>query len=137
MLSVKSVVGVIGGLLAVLYFGGLLYYFVGTAGSIETAQEIGLGPTLLGLGLIGLVFCIVLIARIVRIFFPRGASATGGRGDPGASTKDDEGAFDADAVIARHMARRPAEAASTTPTMPPGREGGGSTSPQGFGRRVR
>ena len=60
MQSLKSVFGVIGALFPVVYCAGLFYYFFGVAGSVEEAKEIGLAPTLLGLGAVGLLFCIPL-----------------------------------------------------------------------------
>jgi len=130
----KAVVSVIGGLIAVLYFGGLLYYFVDNAGSIADAQAIGLGPTLLGLGIIGLLFCIALIVKVARLFFMPGASGTPARRDAGSSTRESDDAFDADAVIARHMARRPA--AQVSAPAAPAPQGPTDQSPT-FGRRVK
>ena len=40
--SLKSLYGVIGALVAVLYWGGLLYYFIDVAGSVENARVLGL-----------------------------------------------------------------------------------------------
>jgi hypothetical protein len=137
MLTLKSVYGVIGGLLCVLYCGALFYYFVDVGGSVQAADEIGLGPTVWGLGLIGVVFCIVLIVRIVRIFItPRTPSSSGrsGLGRAGRSTSDEGSSFDADAVVARYMAQRPADAASGTSAAP--HEGGGSAARPSFGRKI-
>jgi hypothetical protein len=67
-MQAKSVFGVIAALVPVLYCGGLLYYFLDNTGSVEDATAIGLGPTLLGLGAIGLIFCIPLIVKAVRLF---------------------------------------------------------------------
>jgi hypothetical protein len=137
MLTLKSVLGVIGGLVAVLYCGGLLYYFLDLSGSVHEAEEIGLGPTLVGLGAIGLLFCIVLIVRIIRIFFagPR-LPGSGGRSRPDASTHDGDGGFDADAVLARYLARRSPEADAGAPAAPPAPEGGGPTIRPSFGRKI-
>ena len=59
MPTLKSVIGVIGTLVAILYCGRLLYYFLDLTGSVQEAETNGLGPTLLGLGAVGLLFCIV------------------------------------------------------------------------------
>ena len=104
---------------------------------MQGAEEIGLGPTLLGLGAVGLLFCIPLIVKIVRLFAGPRSPGSGGRGGPDASTHDDEGGFDADAVVARYMARRAAEAARGTPAAPPAHEGGGPARRPGFGRKIR
>jgi hypothetical protein len=50
----------------ILYCGGLLYYFLDFSGSVQEAEMDGLGPTLLGLGVVGLLFCIPFIVKIVR-----------------------------------------------------------------------
>ena len=137
MRTLKPAFGVIGALVPVLYWGGLFYYFFNVAGSVQEAEEIGLGPTLLGLGVVGLLFCIPLIVKIVRIFAEQRSPGSGGSGGPDASTHDDEGGFDADAVVARYMARRSAEAAFGSPAAPPAREGGGPARRSGFGRKTR
>jgi hypothetical protein len=68
MRTLNSAFGVIRALVPVLYCGGLIYYFLDYSGSVQDAETIGLGPTLLGLGAVGLLFCIPLIFKIVRIF---------------------------------------------------------------------
>ena len=68
MRTLKALLGVMGALMPILYCGGLLYYFIDSSGSLENAETNGLNPTLLGLGTVGLLFCIPLIVRIVRIF---------------------------------------------------------------------
>jgi hypothetical protein len=66
--SFKSAFGVISALLPVVYFGGLLYYFFDQAGSLQQADDMGLSPTLLGLRVVGLLFCVPLIYRILKLF---------------------------------------------------------------------
>jgi len=129
MRTFKSVFGVVGALVPILYCGGLLYYFFDVGGSVQGAEDIGLGPTLLGLGVLSLLFCIPLILKLVRIFT---AARTPGSG-PDTPGQDDEGGFEADAAIARYMARRSPEAAPGSPTVPPPR--GGPAKRSGFGRR--
>ena len=136
MRNLKSVFGVIAALVPVLYWGGLFYYFLDVGGSVQEAETIGLGPTLLGLGVVGLLFCIPLVVKIVRIFAGPRSPGSGGRGGPDASTHDGDGGFDADAVVARYMARRSAEAAPGSAAAPPAREGGPARRP-GFGRKTR
>jgi hypothetical protein len=126
----KSVFVVIGTLAPVLYCGTLLYYFLGISGSMKNAKSIGLAPTLLGLGVVGLLFCIPLVVKIVRIFArPRSPGS-------GPDTPDDQSGFDADAAIARYMAQRPAQAVPGSPAARP-TYGGGPASRPGFGRRIR
>ena len=137
MRNLKPVFGVLGALVPVLYWGGLFYYFLDVSGSVQEAETIGLGPTLLGLGALGLIFCIPLILKIVRIFGGPRSSGSGGRGGPDASSHDDDGGFDADAVVARYMARRSAEAAFGSPAAPAAHRSGGSARRPGFGRKIR
>ena len=133
----KPIFGVVGALAAVLYCGRLLYYFLDVSGSVEEAQRDGLGPTLLGLGTIGLVLFVVLMVRIVRFFAALPPTGSGKRGGPGASMHEDDGEFDADAAVARYMARRSAEAASGSPAAPSAPERGGPARRQGFGRKIK
>jgi hypothetical protein len=133
--ALKSGFGVAGALVPVLYCGGLLYYFFDVGGSVQEAQAIGLGPTLLGLGIIGLLFCIPLIIKIVRIFAsPRSPGSGGG---PDASMRDDESGFDPDAAIARYMAQRPTDAVPSAPSARPAQRSSGPVRPTGFGRKIR
>ena len=102
----KSMFGVIGALVAVLYWGGLLYYFFDVAGSVENARQLGLGPTLLAIAAFGLLFLIVLVVRIARMAGRPPSPGKDGHDGSDASKHDDEGGFDADAAIARYMASR-------------------------------
>lgn len=132
MQTLKSAFGVIRAVVPVLYCGGLLYYFLDISGSVEEAMRSGLGPTLLGLGVVGLLFCIPLMLKLVRLFVGLRSPESGGRPDvPG----DDEGGFDADAAIARYMAQRSTEAGSSSPIVSPAHGGGGQVRRPGFGRR--
>jgi hypothetical protein len=133
----KSVFGVIGAFVPILYCGGLLYYFLDLSGSVQEAETDGLGPTLLGLGTVGLLFCIPLIVKIVRIFAGPRSPGPGGRDGPDASTHDGEDVFDADAVLARYMARLSAEAAPGSSPARPAHEGGRPSRPRSFGRKIR
>ena len=136
MRTVKSVFGVISALGPVLYCGGLAYHFLDLSGSMQEAQEIGLGPTVIGLAVVGLLFCIPLILKLVRIF--RGPRLPGpeGRGGADAPERDDEDGFDPDAAIARYMAQRSAEAVVNTPAGLSA-HGRGPAKRPGFGRRTR
>jgi len=131
MQTLKSVFGLIRVLVPVLYWGGLFYYFFDVAGSVEDAKEIGLYPTLLGLGILGLLFCIPLTLKIVRLVAGPRPPRSGG----GSTRDDDDDGFDADAAIARYMAERSTETVPTAPPSPSRREGPGKR--PGFGRRTR
>ena len=113
MRSLKSIFGVAGALAPIFYCGYLLYYFLGVSGSVKEAWDIGLGPTVLGLGVITLLFCIPLILKIMRIF--RTPRSPGSGGDAPAGDDDDDGGAAADAIVARYLAQRSAEAAPNTP----------------------
>ena len=130
--TLKSVFGVIRALGPVLYCGGLLYYFLDASGSVREAWTIGLGPTVLGLGAVGILFSIPLILKIVRMFArPRSPGSGSGPDTPG-----DEGGFDVDGAIARYMAQRSVEAVPNAPAVRPAQDGGRPAGRPGFGRRV-
>jgi len=133
METFKTASGLIRALVPVLYFGSLLYYFFDVSGgSVDNANMLGLGPTLLGLGIVGLIFCIPLAIRIARILNgPRTPGSGGGRPAP-----DDDDGFDADAVVARYLAQRPADAIPNAPAARPALKSGGSEKSAGFGRRT-
>jgi len=109
----------------VLYCGILIYYFLDISGSLRGAKSIGLSPTLLGLALVGLLFCIPLVITLVRMFSEPRSPGSG----PDAS--DDESGFDADAAVARYVAQRPVTAAPAAPKF----KGGGPARRQSFGRK--
>jgi hypothetical protein len=115
-----------------MYCGGLAYYFLDISGSAEEAATIGLGPTVLGLGAVGLLFCIPLIVKIMRIFpGPRSP-----RSGPDAPVGDDDSGAEADAAIARYKARQSAQPSSNAPIVSPARAGGKPARQTGFGRRI-
>ncbi|MES2096855.1 MAG: hypothetical protein V4459_08840 [Pseudomonadota bacterium] len=124
--SVKTVFGLVGVLIPIAYCAGLAYYFFGVSGnSLQGATAIGLGPTILGLAAIGLLFCVPLLIKLVRL-----GSPTPARGKPARGSEDADEPFDADAALARYMARKAAEGGSSpTGSAEPPR-------PQGFGRRA-
>jgi len=119
--SLGKVLGVIGGLIPLVYIGWLLRHFVAVGGgSAEGIASIGLGPTVIGLTFVGLLLALPLIIKLLR-------AATGVNSVPGASYEarlkpgevTDTPAFDADAVFANYMRKReqsgdatPVEAAS-------------------------
>jgi hypothetical protein len=126
----KSVFGVARAALPVLYCGGLLYYFLDVSGSVQEAQDIGLGPTVLGLGAVGVLFSIPLILKVVRLV---GKPRSPGGGPP-KDDDDDDGGAAADAAIARYLARKSAEAAATPPARPAPQNSAPARRPS-FGRK--
>ena len=129
----KSVVGLILNLVAVGYCFGLAYYFIHTSGSLQEAENNGLGPTVFGLGIVGLLFCVPLLVKIVLVFIelrkPRLGGGAGGS-SPGGDDK-----FDADAVVARYVAEGQLKAVSSSPGATPAVGGGGSARRPSFGRK--
>jgi len=130
--SLKSWVGVIGAFVGVLYFGGLIYYFLDISGSVENAVTLGLGPDLLILGGLGLLLFILLMVRINRLFGAPRSPGPGRHHRADAST-DEEDAFDADATIARYLASR----SKDSPAPPRPQAGGEPAKPPSFGRKAR
>lgn len=126
MRSVKLAIGIVIALAPVVYCGALFFYFLDTGGSAQSSVDMGLGPTLLGLGGIGLLFCLPVAWKILRaLHTPRGGATR-----DEASAPDDAPAFDADAALARYLARKSAEGAAPSsgdnpaPTRPTfGRKG--------------
>src|ERR1700744_6200372 len=117
----------------VVFLGGLFFYFLHTGGgSFAGAEAIGLGPTLLGLGILTLLFSIPLIYGILRLILSRPRAPGSGTRDP----DDGESHFDADAMIARYLARQAEEAAASPPPSAPTR-GSLTSKPASFGRKRR
>ncbi|MDX2210266.1 MAG: hypothetical protein SFV20_07890 [Sphingopyxis sp.] len=123
-------------LLPALYFGGFLWYFNGVGGgNIAGIVDIGLGPTVAGLGLLVALFSIKPIIVVLR--FLLGADWVTTRNErqgagPASSMAGDE-AFDADAALARYMAGR---SASREADGPPPIDPAPSPPPRpGFGRK--
>lgn len=121
----KSALVVIGTLMPVFYCGILIYYFLDISGSLRGAKTIGLSPTLLGLGVVCLLFCIPLIITLVRMF--SGPRST----ESGPNASDDDSGFDADAAVARYIAQRPTEGRPASPSY----ARGGPVKRSSFGRR--
>ena len=125
------------GVLPVLYCAGLLYYFFDVAGgSVQQAEDMGLGPTLLGLTVVGLLFCIPLIVKLVFLFAGPHLPKPGGRSDSGGPSDDGGSRSKVDAAIARYLAQQPAQGPDDSPA-PSSARGGGPAKPAGFGRRIR
>lgn len=136
MRSVKSIFGMIGTLFAIAYCGGLVFYFLNLSGSMQEVQNIGLGPTVMGLGGLGVLFCIVLIVQLIRFILK--TRSRGGDGPGAADGGKDKGGFDAEAAFNRYMAQRAADGDAAAPMAPPTTSSfnnSGAPRPQGFGRK--
>ena len=128
----RSLVGLILSFVPVVYCFGLDYYFIHSSGSLQDVENNGLGPTVYGLGIVGLLFCIPLLVKFILIFIelrkPR-LDVGGGGSSPGG----DDG-FDADAVVARYVTQAQLQTASNSPGATPA---GGGGSARRFGRKNR
>jgi hypothetical protein len=122
--------GLIGAAIPVLYCGGLLLYFAGVRNAFGGWLDRALGPTMVGLGVIGLLFLIPLVLRIRRLVAPLAPPRSGGGPGPNEAPREERSDFDPDAAIARYLARRPPDPASPAP-----QEGGTRVGQAGFGRR--
>src|SRR3989344_1758570 len=117
-------------LIPVAYIGFFLWHFMGVGGnSMEGIVGIGLGPTVLGLSIIALLFLIGPLVKLLRV-------ASGANRVPGAAVQggDDlpatEG-VDADAAFARYMRKRGEAPAVPEEASPPA----DTPRPQ-FGRKI-
>lgn len=128
MRTLKSIIGLLRAVVPVAYCASLFYYFLGFGGSIDDLKSIGLWPTVVGVGIVGLLFCIPLLLKIVGVIFALRSRGPGGPGGP------DGEAFDADAIVARYKARQPSEPA---PAMPPPIRRAPADPHPSFGRRNR
>lgn len=131
--TVKSLFGVFGALLPVLYCGGLVLYFSDVGGSPEGIAQVGLGPTVIGLGAVGALFCIPLMLKLVKVFM--GPKTSGSGGSNARRAQAPESSFDADAVISRYLAQNPNEATRDAPQAGP-RQAAAPAQRSGFGRRT-
>lgn len=136
MRELKALFGVLAALVPVVYCGGLVYYFYGLSGSMDDVWRMGLGPTVIGLSIVGVLFCIAVLVKIVRIFIQPRSPGSGGRGGGDGWTPDGESGFDADDAVARYMARRSGEAVTGNPTVPPATRGDGPARRPSFGRKI-
>lgn len=91
-------------LLPLAYIGWMLFHFTSFEGWSDGPLAGGLGPTVLGLGAIGLIFCIPLVVKLLKMALAPSAKV---KVKPGVEL--DEGpAFDADAALARYLERKSA-----------------------------
>lgn len=90
-------------LLPLVYIGWLIFHFTSFDGWSDGLLAGGLGPTVLGLGAIGLLLCAPVLYRLLKFAItPRGPAASKQAEVP------EESDFDADAALARYMARKAA-----------------------------
>lgn len=123
----RAFIGWLLALVPVAYIGFLIWYFSGVGGgSMQGIAGIGLGPTVLGLSITGLLFLIGPLVKLLRVL--SGANRVPGAGLDIGDDSPTEG-FDADAAFASYMSRREtAPPVESDPSRPAARTGG-------FGRK--
>jgi len=104
MQTAKNWFGLIGALIPVLFFGGMFLYFGGVNDASYGLFDSALGPTRLGLGALTGFFLLLFLWRLSRLSRPPSAPKTVGRAD--AEIEEGKSDFDADAAMARYLARR-------------------------------
>lgn len=112
-LSIGGVLGIIGGLIPLVYIGWLLRHFVGVGGgSADGIAMIGLGPTVMGLAVVGILLTLPLTIKLLRAVSGTNRVA-GARAEAAAELSTETQGFDADAAFANYMRNR-----DTTPPPP-------------------
>ena len=130
MRTARSWFGLIGALLPVLFCGGFLLYFDNVRRAFGGLVDSGIGPTMIGLAVFGLLFLVLFLLKLRRFLAPPAPPASGDR--VAAALDQTPSDFDPDAAFARYMARRPSGSVPMTrlggddPDRPP---------PGSFGRK--
>ena len=70
MRTAQSWFGLIGALLPVLFCGGLLLYFENVRSAFGGLVDSGIGPTMIGLAVFGLLFLILFLRKLRRFLAP-------------------------------------------------------------------
>ena len=104
MQTARNWFGLIGALLPVLFCAGFLLYFGNVRSAFGGLVDSSLGPTMIGLAAFGLLFLLLFLLKLRRFLAP---PAPPKGSDRRAGTPDEPPSdFDADAALARYMARR-------------------------------
>ncbi|WP_343521307.1 hypothetical protein [Sphingomonas sp.] len=105
-MSVKTLWGLIAGLVPVVWFGGLAIHFYRVNEAMGGFASRELMPTIVGLGGLGLLFTIPILIKLVRL----ASGSAKPKGSKAPATVDDSAAsdFDPDAVIARYLEKKAA-----------------------------
>ncbi len=136
MRTTKTFLGLIGGLLPILFFGGLFLYFTTVNNASFGLLDGVLGPTRIGLGALTILFALLFLWRLKRAATPPPAKASLSTAD--GQIEEAKSDFDADAAMARYLARRTSGVA--VPPAQPSRPSqptvdGVPIRPGGFGRK--
>ena len=105
MRTTKNWFGLAGALLPVLFCGGLLLYLNNVRGAFGGLLDSSLGPTMFGLGAFFVLFLLVFLFRLWTFANP---PAAGPAARAEAALQAERSDFDADAALARYLARRDA-----------------------------
>ena len=127
MRTTRSFLGLIMALLPIVWAGGLFLYLNNVRGAFGGLLDGALGPTLMGLGTVLIIFVFLFVLKFWRAATPPATPRTGG--GPGVELEE-KSDFDPDAALARYMARRNGEPGAPPPTF-----GGNRPSQGGFGRK--
>lgn len=130
MATASPALGIVKALIPVLFCGGFLVWFAGVERWTGVPVGNALVPTIVGLAVLTVLFAIPLVLRIARLGGPPPPRRPGP--PPGEEPPADEsGGFDADAAIARYLARRGPGA-----PPPPPASAALAPPPSGFGRKA-
>lgn len=133
MKTAKSWFSLVMALLPVLFFGGFFLYFSGVNNAFYGLLDSGLGPTRMGLGALTILFALLFLWKLYRFSSARPpAPKAGGPETDLAEAKSD---FDADAAMARYLARRGAGGPAVPASRPTATVDGVPVRPGGFGRK--
>ena len=105
MRTTKQWIGLIGALLPVLFCGGFLLYFNTVRGAFGGLVDSQLGPTMIGLGAF---FVLFLVLFLVKLWRTAGGPPASPAARAEAVIEAEQSDFDADAALARYLARRDA-----------------------------
>ncbi|MBN8843417.1 MAG: hypothetical protein J0H88_09230 [Sphingomonadales bacterium] len=107
-LSIGGLLGIIGGVAPLVYIAWMLRHFIGVGGdSAEGVAMISLGPTVMGLSIIGLLFALPLIIKLLRAVSGTNR-VPGARAEAAGELSAETQGFDADAAFANYMRNRDA-----------------------------
>lgn len=133
MRTTGNVLGLIGGLLPVLFFGGLFLYLTSVNNAFYGLLDGALGPTRIGVGGLAILFALLFLWRLKRAATPPPART--GLSTADGQLEEAKSDFDADAAMARYLARR--GTGEGRPTVPAATFGGDTPRPPAgsFGRK--